>query len=62
MECNQTKEKKFMVRSKMELVHSCITIDNKQVQQFTYLENRITENGRSKINIIGKFAQVKRAF
>jgi len=43
-----------MVHSKMEAIHPSITIDNEQVQQvqqFTHLENRISKDDRSKINI-----------
>jgi len=54
-----------MVCSKANLIRLKINIDNeqiKQVQQFTYLGSNITEDGRSKTNIICRIAQAKRAF
>lgn len=33
-----------------------------QVRQFSYLGNKITEDGRSKANILNRIAQAKKAF
>jgi hypothetical protein len=59
------KKTKVMVCSKSNSVQLNINIDNeqiRQVHQFTYLGSIITDNGRSKTNIICRIAQVKRAF
>ncbi|CAI6343800.1 unnamed protein product [Macrosiphum euphorbiae] len=59
------KKTKIMVCSKTNPVRLNINIGNeqiKQVQQFTYLGSNITEDGRSKTNIICRIAQAKRAF
>lgn len=59
------KKTKVMVCSKTNPVRLNINIEDeqiKQVQQFTYLRSNVTEDGRSKINIICRIAQAKRAF
>ncbi|KAF0771003.1 LINE-1 reverse transcriptase [Aphis craccivora] len=59
------KKTKVMVCSKTNSVRLNINIHNeqiKQVQQFTYLGSNITEDDRSKTNIIYRIAQAKRAF
>jgi hypothetical protein len=51
--------------SKSNQVQLNINIDNeqiRQVHQFTYLGSIITEDGRSKTNIICRTAQAKKAF